>query len=69
MELDELIITAVSRKLLSVKINQIEKTLMVITVKGKDHIDNLQEVVHKIQSFTEHLNESNKFIEQLINAA
>jgi len=66
IDLDDLILQAYSRKLLNVKINQLEKKIIVLSVKGKDYIDNYPEVLHKIKNFTNHLNESNNFINELI---
>lgn len=65
-DLDDLILQAYSKKLLNVKINQLEKKIIVISVKGKDYIDNYSDVLHKIKNFTNHLNESNNFINELI---
>lgn len=66
IELDYLILTGYSKKLLNVKINQLEKKIIVISVKGKDYIDNFNESLDTLKHFSNHLKESNSFINELI---
>jgi hypothetical protein len=68
-ELDDLILQAHSKKLIHVKINQLEKKIIVISVKGKDYIDDYNEALQKIKNFANHLNESNNLVNDLIQGA
>lgn len=65
-ELDDLILTGFSKKLLNVRINQLEKKIIVLSVKGKDYVDNFNEALDKLKHFSNHLKESDTFINELI---
>jgi len=67
-DLDDLILHGHSKKLMKVKVNQLEKKIIVISVNGKDYSANYDESIEKIKKFLNHLNESNNFIEEMINA-
>jgi len=55
--------------LIHIKINQLKKKLIVISVKGKDYIDDYNEALQKIKNFANHLNESNNVFNDLIQGA
>lgn len=67
-ELDDIILTGFSKKLFNVRINQLNKKIIVISVKGKDFQENFNEALDKLKHFSNNLKESNNFINELIEA-
>lgn len=66
VELDDIILTGYSKQLFNVRINQLEKKIIVISVKGQDYIENFNQTLEKLKNFSNHLRESNNFINDLI---
>ncbi len=66
--MDDIILTGFSKKLLNVRINQLNKKIIVISVKGKDFLENFNEALDKMKHFSNHLKETNNFINKLIEA-
>jgi hypothetical protein len=66
IELDDIIQTGYSKQLFNVRINQLEKKIIVISVKGQDYIENFNQTLDKLKNFSNHLRESNIFINDLI---
>ena len=66
IELDDIILTGYSKKLLNVRINQLEKKIIVLSCKGKDYIENYNDALDKVKHFSNHLKEANNIINELI---